>query len=172
MGASSARLPAKALVRVAGTNLWTLDTIQCPSDAQHMNFDLSPLGARELTALITAAEKRKSALARRRPINIVRAELIAFAANAGYEVSELLGTRAEAPTEKRKKAAHNTGKVAVKYRDPENRRNTWTGRGSLPRWLREKVRRGQSAADFLVQGLAKPTANTNSIGKRTVFKQA
>lgn len=136
-----------------------------------MNFDLSAFGVRDLDALISAAEKRKSTLTRRRPITVVRTELIAFAANAGYEINELLGTRADAPVAKRRKTRRKTGNVAAKYRDPDNRRNTWTGRGSQPRWLREKVRRGLSASDFLIQGLARPTANTKSIGKRTVFKQ-
>ena len=27
------------------------------------------------------------------------------------------------------------GVVAVKYRDPKNRENTWTSRGRMPRWL-------------------------------------
>jgi DNA-binding protein H-NS len=27
------------------------------------------------------------------------------------------------------------GVVAVKYRDPKNPENTWTGRGRMPRWL-------------------------------------
>jgi DNA-binding protein H-NS len=27
------------------------------------------------------------------------------------------------------------GIVAVKYRDPKNPENTWTGRGRMPRWL-------------------------------------
>jgi DNA-binding protein H-NS len=27
------------------------------------------------------------------------------------------------------------GTVAVKYRDPENPQNTWTGRGRMPRWM-------------------------------------
>lgn len=148
-----------------------LDTNGGPPDARLMKFDLSAFGPRELTALITAAEKRKSKLARRRPSHVVRAELIAFAASCGYEISELVEARLEAPATTRRKAKCKTGNVAVKYRDPDNRRNTWTGRGSQPRWLREKVRRGLSAADFLVEGLARPTANMKSIGKRTVFKQ-
>ena len=136
-----------------------------------MKFDLSTFGVRELGALINAAEKRKSALSRRRPIAEVRDDLIEFAAHAGYEIGELVGTPADAPIKKSTKAKRRTGNVAAKYRDPDNRRNTWTGRGSQPRWLREKVRRGLSASDFLIQGLARPTANTKSIGKRTVFKQ-
>ncbi|WP_251044695.1 MULTISPECIES: H-NS histone family protein [unclassified Lysobacter] len=31
------------------------------------------------------------------------------------------------------------GKVAAKYRDPENLRNTLSGRGRMPRWLAKKT---------------------------------
>ncbi|MDP9044001.1 MAG: H-NS histone family protein [Pseudomonadota bacterium] len=37
--------------------------------------------------------------------------------------------------------------VAVKYRDGDN---TWTGRGSKPRWIREALEQGKSVQDFLV----------------------
>lgn len=134
-----------------------------------MNFDISAFGPQELTALIGAAQKRKSALARRRPIAIVRQELSAIALEQGYTIQTLFGDNApkrSGPTPRRRK----TGKVAVKYRDPENSRNTWTGRGSQPRWLREKVKRGLSAADFLLPGLARPTANSKAVGQRSVFK--
>jgi len=135
-----------------------------------MKFDLSGLGARELAELILAAEKRKVALSRRRPAAVVRAALIEFIASSGYELNELISVQATAPVARSAKCRRKASKVAVKYRDPDNRRNTWTGRGSQPRWLRDKAKRGLSAADFLIDGLAKPTANTKSIGKRTVFK--
>ena len=137
-----------------------------------MNFDLSTFDARQLDSLVLAADKRKSQLAKRRPIAVVRAELTATAAEFGYAIDELFGVSAPQLKDAKSKARHPKGKVAVKYRDPENRKNTWSGRGSQPRWLREKVRRGLSPSDFLVDGLARPTANTKSIGKRTVFKQA
>nr|WP_233580177.1 H-NS histone family protein [Luteimonas sp. 100069] len=56
-----------------------------------------------------------------------------------------------------KRKTEKTGKVAAKYRDPDNKRRTWSGRGSMPRWLTEKVKRCQSAVDFLIPGLARPT---------------
>jgi DNA-binding protein H-NS len=39
--------------------------------------------------------------------------------------------------------------VAIKYRDGHG--NTWTGRGSMPRWLRTAVENGMSLEDFSVK---------------------
>jgi len=39
-------------------------------------------------------------------------------------------------------------KIAVKYRDAAG--NTWTGRGSTPRWLVAALANGKSIADFAV----------------------
>lgn len=138
-----------------------------------MRFALDSFSPRELTALIKAAVQQKSRIAKRRPLALVRAELTALAAELGYSINELFEQAPDgAPQPARSRPKRAKSKVAVKYRDPDNRRNTWTGRGSQPRWLREKVSRGLSPADFLTGGLGRPTANTKSIGKRTVFKQA
>ncbi|MEN4903967.1 H-NS histone family protein [Luteimonas sp. TWI1437] len=150
-----------------------LDTSPARPDADSMKIDIDALGVRELDALLAAAEKRRAVLASRRPLAAVRQDLIAFAASQGYAIEELVGIpsaphSARTPARKRKRA-----KAAVKYRDPDNRRNTWSGRGRMPRWLAEKTKRGQSAADFLIPGLARPTAKKSApIGQRTVFKQA
>lgn len=41
--------------------------------------------------------------------------------------------------------------VPVKYRDPENSTNTWTGRGRMPRWLAAATKkRGVKKEDFLI----------------------
>jgi len=39
--------------------------------------------------------------------------------------------------------------VAIKYRDDEG--NTWTGRGSKPRWLVAAFEKGKKAEDFAVE---------------------
>src|SRR5258706_3826749 len=39
--------------------------------------------------------------------------------------------------------------VAIKYRDDEG--NTWTGRGSKPRWLVAAFEKGRKAEDFAVE---------------------
>ena len=42
------------------------------------------------------------------------------------------------------------GKVAPKYRDPDNPQNTWAGRGAVPRWLTQKIAEGAKRDDFLI----------------------
>ena len=54
----------------------------------------------------------------------VREKLIAIAKQSGFEISELFG-----------KGNRGKRSVAVKYRDPKNAANTWTGRGRMPRWM-------------------------------------
>ncbi|SMF93951.1 DNA-binding protein H-NS [Methylomagnum ishizawai] len=41
-------------------------------------------------------------------------------------------------------------KVPVKYRDPANPKNQWSGRGMKPKWLQEKINAGAGADDFLL----------------------
>lgn len=138
-----------------------------------MNLDVERLTEGELDALLAAAERRKRTLAKRRPIGVVRAELEAKVAAWGYTIDELLASSpANEPTPAKPRARRKAGKVAAKYQDPQNRRNTWSGRGSMPRWLADRVKRGQPAADFLIPGLAKPTPKRSAVGKRSVFKTA
>lgn len=138
-----------------------------------MNIDIDSLSLRELTSLLNAAQKRKHMLSKRRPAAIVRRLAVALAARHGYRIEELFGDRPAAQPIRRKRGARRKAtKVAPKYRDPENDLNTWSGRGSMPRWLAKKIRFGQHTTDFLIPGIAKPTARkTSSIGKRTVVKQ-
>jgi DNA-binding protein H-NS len=46
------------------------------------------------------------------------------------------------------------GPVAPKYRNPENRTETWAGRGLKPRWLAAAIKGGKTLDDFLVAGKA------------------
>lgn len=63
-------------------------------------------------------------------------------------------------------------KVAAKYRDPDNKRNSWSGRGRMPPWPAQKTKHGRSATDFLIPGIARPTAGKcRSIGQKTVVTQ-
>jgi DNA-binding protein H-NS len=54
----------------------------------------------------------------------LREKLTAMAKEHGFDIHELLGS-----------GKGRRGKVAVKYRDPDNAANTWTGRGRMPRWM-------------------------------------
>lgn len=134
-----------------------------------MKFALEHYSLAELTQLIKAAERRLKELAKRRPVAQVRRELTQLATRHGYTIEQLLDTPApDKATTKRKR--RKLGTVEPKYRDPDNPRNTWSGRGSQPRWLAEKVKRGRHATDFLVPGLARPTAKQVKPGGRTLYK--
>jgi DNA-binding protein H-NS len=75
--------------------------------------------------------------------NAERAELrdrvIAMVKEHGFEISDLFGI-----------GRKGKGTVAVKYRDPHNAENTWTGRGRMPRWLAAATKGGKAKKeDFL-----------------------
>ena len=139
-----------------------------------MNIDIEQLSLSELNSLLAAAERRRKLLSSRRPIAVVRRKAIALAAQYGYTIEELYGDSPVAAISRKKRATRRkASKVAAKYRDPENKRNTWSGRGRMPRWLAQKTKHGRSVADFLIPGLAKPTARKNSpIGRRTLVKKS
>lgn len=139
------------------------------------SIDLEGLSAKQLEAVIAKAKKRQDALNKRKPIAAVRKKLIALAKADGYTIAELFGDEASAnaisaPAAKRatrkSTKGRTLGKVAPKYRNPDNPRETWSGRGMQPRWLAEQVKRGKSAADFLIS--AKPTPKPQVAGRRVV----
>jgi DNA-binding protein H-NS len=80
-------------------------------------------------------------------LETLRAKVTAFADALGISVAEMFGIRAEQPQERRGKKRRD----AVKYRDPDNPDNTWSGRGRLPKWLQEKIDQGGTKDQFQVQ---------------------
>ena len=55
--------------------------------------------------------------------NELRQNITAMLKDHGLSIQDLFGK------------GRKGGVVAVKYRDPKNPENTWTGRGRMPRWL-------------------------------------
>jgi DNA-binding protein H-NS len=55
----------------------------------------------------------------------LRQKLSDMAKEHGLSLDEVLG----------KGRRKGKGSVAIKYRDPKNPENTWTGRGRMPRWM-------------------------------------
>jgi DNA-binding protein H-NS len=51
------------------------------------------------------------------------------------------------------------GKVAAKYRNPDNPAETWAGRGLKPRWLAAAIKSGKKMDDFLIAGAPSSKAN-------------
>lgn len=119
-----------------------------------MSIDINALSAKELESLISQARKRKTTLAKRKPLAVVRKKLTAQAKAEGYSISELFGTAAATPRAPRaptaKKSRKSLGKVAPKYRNPQNPEETWTGRGKQPRWLAAYTSQGRGLEEFKI----------------------
>ena len=75
----------------------------------------------------------------------LREKMIAMAAASGFTLDELMGGRTVA------KRGGKGGTAAVKYRNPDNPSETWSGRGRMANWLKEKIgKRGVKIEDFAV----------------------
>ncbi len=100
-----------------------------------INYD--KMSVKELTDHIARAQKALNA-AKDRERAELKHKISSLAENAGFSVGELFGGRG------RGKA------VAVKYMNPDNRAETWTGRGRKPNWLVAKLNKGAKITDFAV----------------------
>ncbi|HSR65690.1 MAG TPA: H-NS histone family protein [Xanthomonadaceae bacterium] len=121
-----------------------------------MSIDLAGLSPKELDALINQAKKRKTTLSKRKPIAAVRRKVRALAEAEGYSIAELFGAGAPAAKGGAAKprtttAGRKLGKVAARYRNPANPKETWTGRGMQPRWLAAETAKGRKLDEFLIK---------------------
>ncbi|MEM7777603.1 MAG: H-NS histone family protein [Pseudomonadota bacterium] len=83
--------------------------------------------------------KKAIAVAKERERNALKQQIEAMAQDSGFSVGELFSGRS------------TKGKtVAPKYMNPDNRTETWTGRGRKPRWLVAKLDEGASLDDFAI----------------------
>lgn len=144
-----------------------------------MSIDLNNLSPRELGSLITTAKKRQALLSKRAPVAKVRSKLTRLAKAEGYTIEELFGTASASASSRAGKTAaparagRKLGKVAPKYRNPENAKETWTGRGKQPRWLAALISKGRNLGEFVIPGAAAPTASKPKAGaKKRVVKKA
>ena len=94
--------------------------------------DLLELEAKVQKAIATARERERSE---------VKQKVEALVQNAGFSVSELFGSR----------GGLRGKSVAAKYVNPDNRAETWTGRGRKPKWLVAKLEKGAKIEDFAIR---------------------
>lgn len=123
-----------------------------------MSIDLTRLSAKELDALIQQAKKRKTTLSKRKPIAVVRSKLTQLAKAEGYSIAELFGgatpkapPAAESAKGRKSTKGYKLGKVAPKYRNPDNPAETWAGRGQQPKWMASRIAQGRKLEDFLIR---------------------
>lgn len=106
-----------------------------------MAENIATLSENELADLIAKASKELEYKRQGKKRETI-AEIKALAASIGVyvEISE-----GEKKTSSRKGSS-----VPIKYRDPDNPKNAWTGRGMKPRWLNALMEQGRSLEEFQV----------------------
>ncbi|MEQ1621888.1 MAG: H-NS histone family protein [Methylococcales bacterium] len=99
---------------------------------------LQELSETELQSVIENAEKalrEKQTFKRKEVITQIKE----LAASIGVSVEIL---------ESEKKSVRKGAKVAAKYRNPNEPEKTWTGRGMMPKWLKEFLDAGRDRSEF------------------------
>ena len=120
-----------------------------------MSFNLDELSVDELEKLIKQAEK-KLEKKRMDAVKTAQAEIEKIAKDLGVSVDDLLqekksrGKKATARKAGRKKKVAVRKPAKIKYRNPADSSQTWTGRGKRPVWLREALENGAKLEDFEV----------------------
>lgn len=103
------------------------------------NVNLAKMSLKELIALQSDVEHAILA-ARQRERQEVLAKMEELAQDAGFSINELVGGK-----------GRGKGKASIsaaKYVNPDNRTETWTGRGRKPNWLVAKLNKGANLEDF------------------------
>jgi len=104
------------------------------------NGDLANMSYAELSKMQADIERMKIEKQSSERATL-KQQFVDIAKKAGFELSELFG-----------KGGRGKGSVAVKYRDPKNPENTWTGRGRMPRWMTAATKGGRvKKEDFLIE---------------------
>jgi DNA-binding protein H-NS len=69
----------------------------------------------------------------------LKAKIADMAATSGFDVAELFGGNT---------TRKSSGKVAVKYANPKDPTQTWTGRGRKPLWMVAELKKGKKQESF------------------------
>lgn len=106
-----------------------------------MPIDISKLSSAELKALALKIQSR---------IIEVEKETLQKALNEMHAVSNRLGVSFEDVIAlQRSKARKSNIKSSAKYFNPDNPKQTWSGRGRKPAWFVSAIENGSSIADLM-----------------------
>jgi len=64
------------------------------------------------------------------------------------ELASSIGVNVDITETGTRASSRKGSSVPIKYRDPANSANKWTGRGMKPKWLKELLDQGRSIKDF------------------------
>lgn len=101
---------------------------------------LARMSAAELHALRQRVDSAIAAAAQKKEL---RSEIEKLIIQAGHRVADILGLgtlKGKAPR----------SSLPIRYRNSNDRRQTWTGRGRRPLWLSDAMKKGRSLDSFRV----------------------
>ncbi len=96
-------------------------------------MDLSNLSVTELRELDACVQENLKNR-QNKEIELARNEIYAIAHRLGLPLQSVLA----------KEGRSRTGKVAVRYRNPRNQSEEWSGRGRQPKWVQQMIAAGAS----------------------------
>jgi DNA-binding protein H-NS len=98
------------------------------------------MSLREINDLEAKIAKAKSA-AREKAKTDLKAKIDRLLDGSGFTIGELYGHVGR---------GRGRSKSAAKYANPDNRSETWTGRGRKPNWLVARLKKGAKLDDFAI----------------------
>jgi DNA-binding protein H-NS len=101
-------------------------------DLENMSLDDLKKLSRDVEKAIASFEERKRKEARKAMEKVAR--------EFGLSVEDVIGTQ---------KSSSRAPKSAVKFRNPANPGETWSGRGRQPGWYKDALSKGKSPDDML-----------------------
>ena len=104
------------------------------------SINIDKMSLRDLVELEHRVKKAIGS-ARDREKSEIRAQALELIESSGFSVPELFGKA-------RAVRGSKTSNGAAKYVNPDNRSETWAGRGRKPNWLLAKVNKGAKIEDF------------------------
>ena len=96
------------------------------------------MSLREINDLEAKIAKAKSAAREKAKVDI-KAKIDRLLQGSDFTIGDLYGNVGR---------GRGRPKTAVKYANPENRSETWTGRGRKPNWLVARMKKGAKLEDF------------------------
>ena len=105
-------------------------------------INVDKMSLKELVDLEAKVQKAL-ANARDRERSVLKEKMAELAKKHGFSVNELFGGARGA-----RGAAKGKSLGIAKYANPENRADTWTGRGRKPNWLVAELKKGAKMEDF------------------------
>ncbi|MEQ1652202.1 MAG: H-NS histone family protein [Hyphomicrobium sp.] len=108
------------------------------------SINVDKMSLKELVDLEAKVQKAIAA-ARDRERSVLKEKMAEMAKTHGFSVGELFGGVRGA-----KGAGKGKSLGAAKFANPENRSDTWTGRGRKPNWLVDRLKKGAKLNDFAI----------------------